>query len=348
MDTGARPTAELELLGNHAARHSRVAEGLGLVDRLPVDGEVGGQAHAVIRPRRLGIPLVGEDEPLVGGKDERCQLEPGRAHELLGEGAADRIGDVGLAPLEHGEPGRVLRDDAEDEALDRGSLAPVRLEGFQHQLDAGRKGHELVGPGAHWRFLVPVVPDLLDVLLGNDPAGAGGARVEGEEVGPRRLEAEAHAAGIGCLDTGHPVLERLRGGALVALVGELHVLSGDRLTVVELRALPQDEVVGEPVLGHRPRLGEARGLRVAGHRLEHGIVERVEEHVRRDDARRLGGVEPRRRDRHVDGPRELPLGGGRRGRRDKQSQEQQHDNQSSSGHGSLLCIAKRSGSEAEG
>ena len=166
--------------------------------------------------------------------------------------------------------------------------------------------------------------------------------------GHGRLEAEANAAGIGRLDGGHPVLERFRGGALVPIEGELHVVGGDGLTIVELRALAQDEVVGEPVLGRRPRLGEARSLRVARHRLEHRVVKRVEEHVRRDDARRLGGVEPGGRDRHVDGPGELPFRGGRRGRGAERSQEQQRDDQGErnpSGHGEPPLHRKRNGSE---
>jgi hypothetical protein len=59
--------------------------------------------------------LIDEDEPLVSGKDDRRQLEDGRARDLLAEGAADRVDDIGLAALQHGEPGGVIRDDPEDQ-----------------------------------------------------------------------------------------------------------------------------------------------------------------------------------------------------------------------------------------
>ena len=96
---------------------------------------------------------------------------------------------------------------------------------------------------------------------------------------------------------------------------------------MELRALPEDELVGEAVPGDRPRLGEARGERVAGHRLHHGVVQRVHEHERRDDPRGLRGVEPGRGQRDVDAPGDLPLGrgAGRRGREAHHGQQERHD-----------------------
>jgi len=327
-----RRPGELELLGNHAAGKSRVTERLGLVDRLAVDGEIGRQADAAVRPRRLGIPLVGKDEPLAGGWNEGRELQPGRAHELFGEWAADRVGDVGLATLEHGEPRGVFRDGAEDEALDGRRLAPVRLERLQDELDPRGERYEAIGAGPHGRLLVVVVADLLDVFLGNDPAGAGGARVEGEEIGPRLLETEPHSSAVQHLDRCQSILQGLCRGASVAVVRELDVLGGHGLAVVELRPLAHDELVGEPVLGHRPRLGEARRLRVTGHRLEHRVVERVEEHVGRDDPRRLGGIEPGRRDRHVDGPRQLAFGRGG-GRPDERSQEHERESEREDGSG---------------
>ena len=53
----------------------------------------------------------------------------------------------------------------------------------------------------------------------------------------------------------------------------------------------------------RPRLGEARRQRLARHRLHHRVVQRVEHHEGRDDALRLGRVEPGRRQRDVNAPR---------------------------------------------
>ena len=236
--------------------------------------------------------------------------------------------------------------------------APVRLEGLQYQLDAGRERHEPVRAGAHRRLLVALVADLFDVLLGHDPAGAGRVRVEGEKVGPGLLQAETHPAGIGRLDRGDAFLERLGGGAPVALEGELDVLGRDGLAVVELHPFSKNEVVREAVLRCRPRLGGARRLRVAGHWLQHGVVERVQEHVRRDDAGRLGRIEPGGRDRHVNSPRHLArrsLGRGPSGCHRDESCEQEDESKARargsqvtgrpSSHRALLCVANRSRSE---
>ena len=101
---------------------------------------------------------------------------------------------------------------------------------------------------------------------------------------------------------------RLRRRAAIALEGELHVVGGDGLAVVEPRALAQHELVDEAVLGQAPRLGQARRHGVAGHRLHQRVVQRVEHHERRADPGRLGGIEPGRGERDVNGPGHLPLG----------------------------------------
>ena len=139
----------------------------------------------------------------------------------------------------------------------RRRLAPVLLEGLQHQLHARREGDELVGAGADRRLLEALVADLLHVLLRHDPAGAGGVGVEGQEVGPGLLEPEAHVLRVRRLDRGHLLLQQLLRGAAIALERELHVLRGDRLAVVEQRALAQHELVDQPVLRDRPGLGQA-------------------------------------------------------------------------------------------
>jgi hypothetical protein len=74
------------------------------------------------------------------------------------------------------------------------------------------------------------------------------------------------------LDLLHLVLEQLGARALVALEGELHILRGDRITVVELSILANDELVGDAVLGERPGLGQARSIDVARHRLHQRVV----------------------------------------------------------------------------
>ena len=118
---------------------------------------------------------------------------------------------------------------------------------------------------------------------------------------------------IGRLDRRHVVLHQLVRGAAIALEREFHVLGGDRLAIVEFDALAQHEFVAEPVLRGRPRLGEARRLRLARHRLHHRVVQRVEHHEGGDDPLRLGRVEPGRRQRDVDGPGQLAAGCGRPG-----------------------------------
>ncbi len=234
------------------------------------------------------------------------QREPGRAPHFLTERPGHGIGNIGFAPLEHRHPGRDLRDHLERELLHARRLAPVALEGLEQELDARRERDEAIGPGADRVLLEALLADLLDVFLGDDPAGARGRRaVEGHEVGPRLLELEADTGRVRRLHRCHPVLENLRGDATIPLERELHVLRGDRLAVVEAHALAQDELVDEPVGRHAPRLGQARSHALARHGLEHRVVKRVEHHERRDEPRRLGRLEERRRQREVQRPGDL-------------------------------------------
>ena len=188
-----------------------------------------------------------------------------------------------------------------------GRLPPVALEGLDDQLHARVEAHELVRAGAHRGLAVALLADALEVLLRHHPARAGGERaVEGPEVGPRLLEDELHPVRRGRLDLLDRVLQHLGGAAPVALEGELHVLRGDRLAVVELRG-PQHELRREHVLGHGPRLRQARARAHAGHRLDQPVVEHVEQEIGRDGALALRGVQPPR-DRaevHRDGERAL-------------------------------------------
>src|SRR5207245_1925370 len=137
-----------------------------------------------------------------------------------------------------------------------------------------------------------------------------GAGVEGEEIGPGLLEAEANASRIRRLHGDHPLLQRLVGRPPVALEGELHVLRGDGVAIVEARVLSQDEFPGEMILGDRPRLGEIRGERLPRHGLHEGIVERVVHQEGRDHPARFRGVEPGRGERDVDAPDDLALRAG--------------------------------------
>ena len=299
---------EVEVARHDAAGGPRQAERLGLVERLAVDGEAGGQPHALVGPGRLRIPLVREIEP-EDAEERRHQAKPRRALDVLGGGPAQEKGDVDFSALERGGARGLVGQAPEDEPLDGRSLAPVALEGFEHQLDARVEAHELVGARADGRLAKALFTHALDVLPGHDPSGAGDeGAVESREIRPRLLEDEAHAIGRGRLDLLHRVLENLRSPAAVALEGELHVVGGDRISVMELGALPQGELGAERVLGHGPRLGQARGRPAPGHGLEQPVVERVEEEIGRDGALALRGIEPPRDGAEVHREGERALG----------------------------------------
>src|SRR6185312_1493212 len=120
--------------------------------------------------------------------------------------AADRIGDIDLAPLQGCQARALVGNDLEDEAPHAWRFAPVLVEGLQNQLHAGREGDKLVGSSANWGLLEAIVADLLDVSARDDPAGRRRARIEGKKVGPRPLELEADMSGIRHLDRGNAVL----------------------------------------------------------------------------------------------------------------------------------------------
>ena len=90
---------------------------------------------------------------------------------------------------------------------------------------------------------------------------------------------------------------------------------------MEADVLVQHELPDEPVLGLRPRLGQAGGERLPGHRLGDGIVERVEDHEGGDQAGCLGGVEVGGRQRDVHAPGDLARRGGRRRARRRQERQ---------------------------
>jgi hypothetical protein len=211
------------------------------------------------------------------------RLERGARHppDLLGQLGGHGEGDVDLALLECDQPCGRVGDHAQDQALDRRGLAPVAVEGLEHQLDSRLERDEAVGAGADGRLLEAVLADLLDVLLRHDPRRGGGLRpVVGHEVGPRLAEPEADVSGIGRLDGGDPLLEGLGVDAAIALEGELDVVGGDGLAGMELRAFAEDELVDEPVGRHGPRLGEARRHCLARHRLDERVVQSVQDHER--------------------------------------------------------------------
>ncbi len=117
--------------------------------------------------------------------------------------------------------------------------------------------------------------------------------------------------GSAYLDRRHVVFHQLMCRAVVALERELYILGSDRLAIVEFDPLAQDKFITEPVRSGRPRLGEARRLGFAGHRLHHCVVQRVQHHVGGDNPFRLGRIEPGRSQRYVNGPGQLAAGCGR-------------------------------------
>ena len=301
---------ELEDARHDRAREPGEAERLGLVDSLAVDGVAGRQPHATVVPRRFRVPLLGQLEPERAGQQRRLELDARRALELFSHGAGEEVGEIHLASLQRGRARRLLRHRAHDDPLDVGRLPPVAVEGLEHDLHAGRERHDLVWARPHGRLLVAILADLLDVLLGHDPARTGGrGAVEQHEVRPRLLQDEAHLGRPDDLNLLHLLLEQRRRRSFVSLEGEFHVLGRHRRAVVEFRVLAERERVGQVILRLAPRLGETRRLHTGRHRLHHRVVDGVDDHVRRAEPLHVAGVEPLGRERDVHAVPHLAFGG---------------------------------------
>src|SRR5262245_28612064 len=129
-------------------------------------------------------------------------------------------------------------------------------------------------------------------MPGDYPARARRQRaIEAHKIRPWLLEAKADTARLRGLDRGDSLLEYRRGDAAVALERELHVVSRDGLAVVEPHPLAQHELIDEPIRRCTPRLRQAGRHTLVWCRLHERVVERVEEHERRDKARRLRRLE---------------------------------------------------------
>ena len=303
-----------------------MAERDGLVDALAIERQRHGLAHPRVVPGRFRIPLIGEIDPERRVDHHRLQREPRRALQLLGQLAADRVGEIDLAALQRREPRGLVGNHLPDQLLHGGRLAPVAVERLHHQFDARGEGGELVRSRADGLLLEAVLAHALDVFFRHDPARAGDARIVEEEIGPRLVQAEDHAPRIGCFHRRHLLLDEARGVAAIALEGELHVLRRHRRAIVEGDAGAQHEAVAQPVGGGGIGLRQARLGRIARHRLHQPVMQGVEQHEGRDDARRFRRIEPGRRQRDVRGIDELAvrrLGRFRAGRQDTERSEAQ-------------------------
>src|SRR3989441_179543 len=294
VEVGRRLPVEVEVAWDDAPSDPGESQGLGVIDGLAVDGVVCGEAYAPVVPRRSRVPLISEVNPEHRLDDLSLERKGRGSPNLFGERAANRVDDVHLTPLQRGQPRRLIGKHLEDQALHTRGLTPVLVEGLQHELNARGERDELVGPGADRRLLEALVAHFLHILPRYDPTGPSGARIEGHEVRPRRLEAEANTPGTPRLDRHDLFFEGLAGRAPVALERELDVLGGNLISVVELDTSADDEFVDESVRRHTPRLGQSRSHRIARHRLHHRIVKRVEDHEGRDNPGGLGWVEPTR------------------------------------------------------
>ena len=223
----------------HDARHDdpgrrAEAEAGRLVDRLPVERVIDRLPQPHVVPRRFRVPLVGELDPEDRGVLRRHDLQTRGLLDALGVGAVERVGDIGLAGLQHQRAGRRLGHAAHDQGLDVRHAAPIAGKGLQHDLDAGLGADEFVRAGADRVLLEAVIADFRHVFLRHDDAGGGrGRAVERHEIGPRLLQVKPHDPRIDDLDLLDVLLQRLGAGAVVALEAELDVLGRHRVAVVE-------------------------------------------------------------------------------------------------------------------
>jgi hypothetical protein len=67
---------------------------------------------------------------------------------------------------------------------------------------------------------------------------------------------------------------------VVAIEAEFHILGGERVAVMKGDPPAQPELIRQTVFTRAPGLGQAGGLRIAGHGLHQGIVQGVEKQKR--------------------------------------------------------------------
>ena len=229
-------------------------------------------------------------------------------HEAGEQLARHAEGEIQLPGLEPGHARREVPDALDDDRLGRRRPAPVAVERLERHLHAGLLTHELVRAGADRLRLEPVAADLLVVVLGHDPPDAADPTVvEVHEVDERLLEVEHDRPVVQDLDVLELVVKELRVGALIVLVGPLHVRARQRLSVVELEARAQPERRPPEVRGYLGVLGQRIGDISIVHRLDQRVVNQVVVHLHRDGVGVLERIEPARVERevHRDGQRAL-------------------------------------------
>src|SRR5262249_13252677 len=104
--------------------------------------------------------------------------EPARTLDRLGEFAGEMVRD------QRGQPRSSFRNCPEHQAPDGGRLAPIRLNSLEREFDSRLERYEPVRASPDRCRFESVVADLLNIALGDDPARASGAAVEGKKVRP--------------------------------------------------------------------------------------------------------------------------------------------------------------------
>ena len=284
-------------LRDGAARHDATSAPELLHDGLTVDGQRQRLLHErVVQRRPLAVHPEHVEAPVEGARHPRGRVA-GHPLALVGRELGD---DVHLALEQGRDARRRLRDRPHGPAVDLDLAAPVVGVGLEHRLVVLHPGAEAHRAGADGLGVEGVVADRLEVLLRHDlpaverePRGQQRIRLLGrdhERVRVRRLD---------LLDRGEHGGHHGLGGRVVGpLDAGLGVGGGERITVVELHALPQLE----PPRGlavELPLGGEA-GVQLAVRMPARQVVEDVEGHpdiVRRGaevrvelgDVARLGG-----------------------------------------------------------
>src|SRR3989442_7185727 len=87
------------MTGDDVAGGPRESQRLGLVDRLPVDGEARRHPHALVHPRRARSPLLREHDPEDAVGAGRAEREPRCAADVVGNRPIEVVGDLDLATL---------------------------------------------------------------------------------------------------------------------------------------------------------------------------------------------------------------------------------------------------------